>query len=100
MNRAIVETDNQLVQQALYGADDDRTEFGDIIIRAKSLLLDRPRVKVVFFRRSENAVAHALARKALFSFDVHVGLEKALFSSDVHVGLESLSWLCNTLRVC
>ncbi|CAN1132884.1 hypothetical protein LINPERHAP2_LOCUS7312 [Linum perenne] len=88
MNRVIVETDSQVVQQALYGAVDDKTEYGDIISRAKSMLRDRPQVKLVFARRSENVVAHVLARKALFS-------------SDVYVGSESPSWLCNTLRnVC
>ncbi|CAN1189002.1 hypothetical protein LINPERHAP2_LOCUS39649 [Linum perenne] len=85
MNRVIVETDSQVVQQALYGATDNRTEYGDIIARDKLMLSGGPRVKVVFVRRSENAVAHALARRALFS-------------SDMYVGSESPSWLCNTLR--
>ncbi|CAN1827159.1 hypothetical protein LINPERHAP1_LOCUS31855 [Linum perenne] len=63
MNRAIIETDSQLVQLAMNGTGNDRTEVDDIIAKGKSLLIDQPRKKVDFMRRSGNTVAHALASR-------------------------------------
>ncbi|CAN1773424.1 hypothetical protein LINPERHAP1_LOCUS12493 [Linum perenne] len=58
------ETDAQTVVTALQSDVDDRSEFGDIIQRCKDVLAGQVHFSVQFARRSQNRVAHDIARRS------------------------------------
>ncbi|CAN1135745.1 hypothetical protein LINPERHAP2_LOCUS9035 [Linum perenne] len=61
------ETDAQTVVTALQSDVDDRSEFGDIIQRCKDVLAGQVHFSVQFARRSQNRVAHDIARRSCSS---------------------------------
>ncbi|CAN1127140.1 Putative ribonuclease H protein At1g65750 [Linum perenne] len=64
LQNVTIETDSQLVSNAIYSTEPDVTEFGETIRSCRSLLL--PSFRIIFVRRDRNAVAHTLARQSRF----------------------------------
>ncbi|KAM7519824.1 hypothetical protein LguiB_018786 [Lonicera macranthoides] len=63
--KLIVETDSQLVVNAMNRVELDFSSFGLVIDDCKLLADSLKQCKVVFARRSTNGVAHCLARTAI-----------------------------------
>lgn len=62
------EVDSKTTKNGLYSGWEDITEFGNIIIASRSLLLSKfTNSRVEFVRRQANVVAHTLAKKPHFS---------------------------------
>ncbi|CAN1135676.1 hypothetical protein LINPERHAP2_LOCUS8986 [Linum perenne] len=66
-----IELDSQTVCTAINSAEEDLTEFGDIINRCRRLI-DQG-MKIVFVRRDRNVAAHVLARQSRHSVSPSIG---------------------------
>ncbi|CAN1181229.1 hypothetical protein LINPERHAP2_LOCUS35257 [Linum perenne] len=60
--QAIIESDAQLVVQAVRGICSDITEFGEIVRGCRSIMDRNPGFVVGFVKRERNGVAHVIAR--------------------------------------
>jgi ribonuclease HI len=64
-SHVIIESDSQVVIEAISHGHQGASKFSSIISSIKSLLLLVPNFEVKFFRRQANMVAHFLARAAI-----------------------------------